>query len=82
MPSNSAALGIYVLMSALFAGILVQPPYLWSFDTLGYVFAGQVATAVAVPFFCGYLSDFVTKSLSKKNGGVSQVSLTPMLCNL
>lgn len=69
---NSAALGIYVLMSALFAGILVQPPYLWSFDALGYVFAGQVATAVAVPFFCGYLSDFVTKFLSKRNGGVSQ----------
>jgi len=25
---NSAGLGIYVLMSALFAGVLVQPPYI------------------------------------------------------
>ncbi|KAH6851557.1 major facilitator superfamily domain-containing protein [Alternaria rosae] len=69
---NSAALGIYVLMSALFAGVLVQPPYLWNFDMLGYVFAGQVATAVAVPFFCGYLSDFIVKMMSKRNDGVSQ----------
>ncbi|ENI01687.1 hypothetical protein COCC4DRAFT_74701 [Bipolaris maydis ATCC 48331] len=69
---NSVTLGIYVLMSALFAGILVQPPYLWNFDMLGYVFAGQVATAVAVPFFCGYLSDLVVKILSKRHNGVSQ----------
>lgn len=69
---NSAGLGIYVLMSALFAGILVQPPYLWSFEILGYVFLGQIATAVAVPFFSGYLSDFFTKSLSKRNNGVSK----------
>lgn len=68
---NSAALGIYVLMSALFAGILVQPPFNWSLNALGYVFAGQVATAVAVPFFCGYLSDLITKVMSKKNDGVS-----------
>jgi hypothetical protein len=59
-------------MTALFAGILVQPPFLWSFNSLGYVFAGQVATAVAVPFFCGYLSDFIMKIMSKRNGGVTQ----------
>ncbi|KAH3947047.1 hypothetical protein HBI56_059110 [Parastagonospora nodorum] len=69
---NSAALGIYVLMTALFAGLLVQPPFLWSFETLGYVFAGQIATAVAVPIFSGYLSDWTTKALSKRNGGISQ----------
>lgn len=69
---NSAALGIYVLMSALFAEVLVKPPFLWNFNMLGYVFAGQVATAVAVPFFCGYLSDLIVKVLSKRNDGVSQ----------
>lgn len=69
---NSAALGVYVLMSALFAEVLVRPPYSWNFDMLGYVFAGQVATAVAVPFFCGYLSDFIVKVKSKRNNGVSQ----------
>jgi hypothetical protein len=60
-------------MTALFAGILVQPPFHWGFDTLGYVFAGQIATAVAVPFFCGALSDWIVKILSKRNGGVTQV---------
>lgn len=76
---NSVGLGIYVLMSALFAGILVQPPYRWSFDALGYVFLGQVATAVVVPITCGYFSDWMTKVLSKRNGGVAKVfpSLSP-----
>jgi hypothetical protein len=60
-------------MTALFAGLLVQPPFHWSFNTLGYVFAGQIATAVAVPFFCGSLSDLIVKKLSKRNGGVTQV---------
>lgn len=60
-------------MTALFAGLLVRPPFLWGFDALGYVFAGQVATAVAVPFFCGYLSDWIVKMLSKRNSGISQV---------
>jgi len=62
-------------MSALFAGLLVQPPFLWGFDQLGYVFAGQVATSVAVPIVCGYLSDIVVKSLSKRNNGVSEVCI-------
>ncbi|KAI1578534.1 major facilitator superfamily transporter [Pyrenophora tritici-repentis] len=85
---NSAALGIYVLMSALFAGVLVQPPFLWNFDMLGYVFAGQVATAVAVPFFCGYLSDVIVKYISKRNGGVTQPEyrllalIIPLICIL
>lgn len=73
--SNSAALGIYVLMSALFAGVLVQPPYLWNFNSLGYVFAGQIVTAVAVPFICGSLSDMTMKWMSKRNNGVSEVSI-------
>ncbi|KAH8710150.1 hypothetical protein GQ44DRAFT_830457 [Phaeosphaeriaceae sp. PMI808] len=59
-------------MAAVFAGILVQPAYLWSFSALGYVFAGQVASAVAIPFFCGYLSDFMIKQASRRNAGVTQ----------
>ncbi|KAH7366684.1 major facilitator superfamily domain-containing protein [Pyrenochaeta sp. MPI-SDFR-AT-0127] len=73
---NSAGLGIYVLMTALFAGLLVRPPFLWGYEALGYVFAGQVATAIAtaiaVPFFCGYLSDLIVKLMSKRNDGISQ----------
>ena len=59
-------------MSALFAGILVQPPFLWSFDALGYVFLGQIATAIAVPIVCGWFSDVTVKLLSKRNNGVSE----------
>ncbi|KOC15069.1 hypothetical protein AFLA70_41g004500 [Aspergillus flavus AF70] len=69
---NSAGLGIYVLMSALFAEVLVKPPFLWGFNTLGYVFTGQIVTAVAVPIVCGYFSDQITKLLSKRNNGISE----------
>lgn len=75
---NSAGLGIYVLMSALFAGILLSPPFLWGFNTLGYVFVGQIATAIAAPFVCGYLSDQTIKWLSKRNKGVSEVKWSPL----
>lgn len=61
-------------MSALFAEVLVKPPFLWGFNTLGYVFTGQIVTAVAVPIVCGYFSDQITKLLSKRNNGVSEVS--------
>ncbi|GLA37940.1 hypothetical protein AnigIFM63309_004923 [Aspergillus niger] len=69
---NSASLGIYVLMSALFAEILVKPPFSWGFDLLGYVFMGQIATAVAVPVLCGYFSDQTTRLLSTRNNGISE----------
>ncbi|UDD62627.1 hypothetical protein AFCA_009940 [Aspergillus flavus] len=59
-------------MSALFAEVLVKPPFLWGFNTLGYVFTGQIVTAVAVPIVCGYFSDQITKLLSKRNNGVSE----------
>lgn len=60
-------------MSALFAGVLVKPPFSWGYDTLGYVFAGQIATAVVVPILCGWFSDLTTKWLSKRNKGISEV---------
>jgi hypothetical protein len=62
-----------MLIMALFAGLLVQPPFLWSFSILEFVFAGQVATAVAIPIFCGYLSVCAVKLLSKRNNGVTEV---------
>jgi hypothetical protein len=70
---NSAGLGIYVLMSALFAEVLIQPPFSWGFNTLGWVFAGQIATAIVVPFLCGSFSDLTTKWLSMRNNGISEV---------
>lgn len=75
MNRNSAGLGIYVLMSALFSGVLTQPPFSWGYNTLGYVFTGQIATAVVVPFLCGSFSDMTTKWLSKRNNGISKVSV-------
>lgn len=60
-------------MAALFATVLIAPPFDWGFDALGYVFVGQIATAVAVPIFCGFLSDVTVKFMSKKNNGISEV---------
>jgi hypothetical protein len=73
MGRNSAGLGIYVLMSALFAEVLVMPPFSWGYNTLGYVFTGQIVTAVVVTFLCGTLSDMTTKWLSRRNKGISEV---------
>ncbi|OOQ84557.1 MFS transporter [Penicillium brasilianum] len=69
---NSAGLGIYVLMSALFAEVLVMPPFSWGYNTLGYVFLGQIATALVVTFLSGSLSDMTTKWLSRRNKGISE----------
>ncbi|KAE8363629.1 hypothetical protein BDV27DRAFT_158646 [Aspergillus caelatus] len=57
-------------MSALFAEVLVKPLFLWGFNTLGYVFTGQIATAVAVPIVCGYFSDQITKLLRETTASV------------
>jgi hypothetical protein len=64
-------------MSAVFASVLVRPTFMWGFNKLGYVFLGQIATAVAVPFICGWGSDVTTKWLSKRNKGASEVRLSP-----
>lgn len=69
-------------MTTVFAEVLVKPPFAWGFDALGYVFAGQVATALAIPFFCGTLSDYMTKIFSKRNGGVTHVRLTDLIVTL
>lgn len=72
---SGAFLGVFVMFGAVFAGVLVAPPYNFSYDYVGFVFAGQVVVSLVVVPAQGYLSDYLTKYLSKRNGGVAEVSL-------
>lgn len=67
---NGAFLSLYVFQASTFAQVLLSPPYLFSFEALGYVQAAQVVgTAVFLPVL-GYGSDWIIKFMSKRRGGV------------
>ncbi|KAI8651849.1 MFS domain-containing protein [Fusarium sp. Ph1] len=69
---SGAFLGIFVIFGAVFAGVLLQPPYEFKAEYLGFVFAGQVVVSMVVVPAQGYLSDYVVKTLSKRNKGVTE----------
>jgi hypothetical protein len=73
---SGAFLGVFVMFGAVFAGVLVAPPYNFSYDYVGFVFAGQLVVSFLVVPLQGYLSDFLTKFLSKRNNGVAEVYST------
>lgn len=69
---SGAFLGIYVVTSGLFSLILTVPPHNWSFDLLGFVFAGQaVITLIIIPI-SGYGSDMLVSFMSRRNGGYTE----------
>ncbi|OAL03683.1 MFS general substrate transporter [Phaeosphaeriaceae sp. SRC1lsM3a] len=67
---NGAFLGLYIVVTAVFAGILIPPPYSWSFKSLGYIFVGQIVSAVIFLPILGYGNDLIVKGLSKLHNGV------------
>lgn len=77
---SGAFLGIFVMFGAVFAGVLVAPPYNFSYDYVGFVFAGQVVVSLVVIPLQGYLSDFITKFMSRRNNGVAEVSQLLRYC--
>lgn len=56
-------------MASTFAIVLMSPPYLFSFNTLGYVQAGQVVVCLIFLPLLGYGTDFIIRFMSKKNNG-------------
>ncbi|KAH7146509.1 major facilitator superfamily domain-containing protein [Dactylonectria macrodidyma] len=69
---SGAFLGIFVIFGAVFAGVLLQPPYNFKPEYLGFLFAGQIIVSMVVVPAQGYLSDFIVKVLSKRNNGVAE----------
>ncbi|EPS27298.1 hypothetical protein PDE_02241 [Penicillium oxalicum 114-2] len=67
---NGAHLGVYIFQAATFAGVLIAPPYGFSFDSLGYVQAGQLVDCLVFLPLLAYGSDLVIKHLTVRNGGV------------
>ena len=62
-------------MSAVFAQVLVAPPYNFNPDYLGFVMGGQAVVAFVVQPIAGYGSDMVLTYLTKRNNGVSEVCI-------
>lgn len=77
---SGAFLAIFVMFGAVFAGVLVSPPYNFSYDYVGFVFAGQVVVAFVVVPLQGYLSDWLIKVMGKRNGGQVEVCSAAPLC--
>ena len=67
---NGSHLGVYVFQASTFAGILMSPPYLFTFEALGYVQAGQIACCLVFLPLLGYGSDLVIKFFSRRNAGL------------
>lgn len=67
---NGAFLGLYIITTGTFAGILIPPPFSWSFQNLGYVFVSQIIVCVIFLPLLGHGNDYVIKLMSKANGGV------------
>lgn len=67
---NGAHLGVYVFQAATFAGLLMSPPYTFTFEALGYVQAGQIVCCLVFLPLLGYGSDLVIKYFSRRNGGL------------
>jgi hypothetical protein len=71
---NGAFLGLYIYQASTFAVILVQPPYSFSPELLGYVQLVQIVDClIAVPIL-GYGSDVICKFMSRRRKGVFEVS--------
>ncbi|KAF9885269.1 hypothetical protein FE257_013067 [Aspergillus nanangensis] len=70
MLCSGAFLGIYVLCTTVFAGILMPPPYSFSATSLGYVMGSQTFVGVIAIPILGYGNDLVVKYLSRRNGGI------------
>jgi hypothetical protein len=66
---NGAYLGLYIFQASTFATILMSPPFLISFNNLGYVQGAQILVCIAFLPILGYGSDFVIRTLSRRNNG-------------
>ncbi|KAK4959090.1 hypothetical protein LTR10_003889 [Elasticomyces elasticus] len=66
---NGSFLGLYIFEASTFAGVLLSPPYSFSFNSLGYVQAGQVLSCLIFLPVLGYGSDWVVRVMSRRNGG-------------
>lgn len=77
---SGAFLGVFVMFGAVFASVLVSPPYNFEYEWIGFVFAGQIVVSMVVIPAQGWLSDWLVKLLGKRNGGLAEVSqIVPIL---
>lgn len=67
---NGAYLGLYIFQASTFATILLQPPFSFQFNSLGYVQGAQVFVCMLFLPFLGYGGDRIIKVLSNRNGGI------------
>lgn len=56
---SGAFLGVFVMCGAVFAGVLIQAPYNFECEYIGFVFAGQIVVSMVVVPAQGYLSGWL-----------------------
>ncbi|ETS85187.1 hypothetical protein PFICI_03212 [Pestalotiopsis fici W106-1] len=69
---SGAFLGVFVMFGAVFAQVLVSPPYNFDYEWIGFVFAGQIVVSMVVIPAQGWLSDWLVKLFGKRNGGLAE----------
>ncbi|PQE14052.1 major facilitator superfamily transporter protein [Rutstroemia sp. NJR-2017a BBW] len=67
---NGAFLGVYVFQVSTFSQVLVQPPYSFKSEWLGFVQMAQIITCMVMLPLLGYGSDLTVKLMSKLRKGI------------
>lgn len=67
---NGAFLGVYAFQAAIFATVLMSPPYLFRFQNLDYVQGAQIFDCIVFLPLLGYGSDILIRRMSRRNGGM------------
>lgn len=68
--TQGTLIGFTVLIGIVLATIMLSPPLLFWSDKVGYMYTSALIGALVGFIFCGLVSDWSAKWLTKKNGGV------------
>lgn len=69
---NGLTLGVNVTLGTTYSAVLSAPPYSWAAEYISLAMAGQIVVSfVGLPLL-GVGSDWLVRTLAKKNGGVHQ----------
>lgn len=78
---NGLTLGTNVAIGTTYSSIITAAPYNWPNSSASYVNIGQIVTALIALPLLGQGSDWLTKRMAKRNGGLHEpeVRLIPLI---
>lgn len=69
---NGLTIGVNIALGTTYGNIMSGPGYAWNHDSVSYVTAGQIVTALVALPVLGKGSDWAIKWMAKRNGGVHE----------